>query len=83
MPILDEHKEVIKVPHADMNNIAQPRHPWGGCCVAAAFLSMFVEGETKWAHIDMAGPSMNPIGSGKAPICNGNTGFGASLLLTF
>ncbi len=31
---------------------------YGGACTAAAFLQEFVKEETKWAHLDIAGPAM-------------------------
>ena len=56
LPINDEHREVITSPYADLNNIGKYRY--GGASQAAAFLERFVEGDTKWMHLDIAGPAM-------------------------
>jgi leucyl aminopeptidase len=77
MPIQDEHKETIKGAYGDISNTGKTRY--GGASSAAAFLLNFVEKDTKWAHIDIAGPAMAK--AAKPPVCADQTGFGASLLL--
>jgi len=47
---------------------------YGGACKAAAFLERFIEKETKWAHLDIAGPALK--NSSKAPLCAEGNGFG-------
>lgn len=79
MPIQDEHKETIKGKFGDISNTGKTRY--GGACSAAAFLLRFVEKDTKWAHIDIAGPAMRQ--SAKPPVSADQTGFGASLLLHY
>jgi leucyl aminopeptidase len=44
-------------------------------------LLRFVNKETKWAHLDIAGPAMAK--SAKLPVCADQTGFGVALLLNF
>lgn len=79
LPIQDEHKEMIKGDIGDISNMGKCR--FGGASHAAAFLLMFVEGDTKWAHLDIAGPGLGR--AGKPPGCKDQTGFGASLFLHF
>ena len=53
LPIQDEHKETIKGAYSDISNTGKSRY--GGASSAAAFLLSFVEKDTKWAHLDIAG----------------------------
>ena len=76
---MDEHKETIKGATGDISNTGKSRY--GGASSAAAFLLRFVEKDTKWAHLDIAGASKAL--AAKPPICADQTGFGASLLLNF
>ena len=74
MPLPDDYKELLKSETADMNNISNTR--WGGAITAALFLSEFV-GDTRWAHIDIAGPAS--IKKGHDYCDAGGTGFGVRL----
>ncbi|WP_166971663.1 leucyl aminopeptidase [Brevibacterium atlanticum] len=60
MPIPEEMLSGFDSTAADLTN-SGPRP--GGMLAAAAFLREFVGKDTKWAHIDIAGPSFN----GSAP----------------
>ena len=51
MPSGEEYAKEMKSKIADLKNIGSR---WGGACTAAAFLGQFA-GETKWAHLDIAG----------------------------
>jgi len=51
MPSSEEYATEMKSKIADLKNIGSR---WGGACTAAAFLRQFV-GDTKWAHLDIAG----------------------------
>jgi len=51
MPSSDEYAKEMKSKIADLKNIGSR---WGGACTAAAFLKQFA-GDTKWAHLDIAG----------------------------
>ncbi len=51
MPSSEEYAKEMKSKIADLKNIGSR---WGGACTAAAFLKQFA-GETKWAHLDIAG----------------------------
>jgi leucyl aminopeptidase len=75
MPLPEDYKELIKSDFADISNMASSRY--GGAITAALFLSEFV-GDTRWAHIDIAGPVYDKKGS---DYCGpGGTGFGVRLL---
>jgi leucyl aminopeptidase len=75
MPLPDDYKDLLKSDLADINNM--PKTRWGGAITAALFLSEFV-GETRWAHIDIAGPGYNRK---KGPYCPvGGSGFGVRLV---
>ncbi|MDL1979961.1 MAG: leucyl aminopeptidase [Deltaproteobacteria bacterium] len=74
MPLPDDYKEDLKSDFADLKNIAGSR--WGGSITAALFLSEFV-GDTRWAHIDIAGPSYMKKGNAYCGV--GGTGFGVRL----
>jgi leucyl aminopeptidase len=75
MPMPDDYKELLKSDFADLNNMPSSR--WGGAITAALFLSEF-SGDTRWAHIDIAGPAY--LKKGDAYCGPGGTGFGVRLL---
>jgi leucyl aminopeptidase len=75
MPLAEDYKELLKSDYADISNMPNTRY--GGAITAALFLSEFV-GETRWAHIDIAGPA---FGKKNGDYCGpGGTGFGVRLL---
>ena len=75
LPLPDDYKELLKSDLADINNMSSTR--WGGAITAALFLSEFA-GETRWAHIDIAGPAFS---TKAGPYCEaGGSGFGVRLL---
>jgi leucyl aminopeptidase len=75
MPLPEDYKELLKSDFADLNNMSSSR--WGGAITAALFLSEF-SGDTRWAHIDIAGPAY--IKKAEAYCGPGGTGFGVRLL---
>ena len=75
MPLPDDYKEQLKSEVADTGNIGNTR--WGGAITAALFLSEFVK-NTRWAHIDIAGPAF--LKKGNAYGEAGATGFGVRLV---
>ena len=75
MPLWDLYDEQIKSDIADVSNTGGRG---AGSVTAAKFLEKFIDGHSKWAHIDIAGPSFTPKGGGKV---NGGTGFGVGLLV--
>ncbi len=75
MPMPDDYKELLKSEFADIHNMSSS--PYGGAITAALFLSEFT-GDTRWAHIDIAGPAYSKKAS--AYCTPGGTGFGVRLL---
>ena len=74
MPMGPDYDKLIDTPNADMKNIGGR---YGGSITAAQFLQRFV-GDTKWAHLDIAGTAM---GSPSSEISSGwASGFGVRLL---
>lgn len=72
MPLWPEFKEQMKGIHGDLRNAGGR---WGGANTAAAFLSNFVGGVSRWAHWDIAGPAY--IGA-DAKGTRGATGYGVA-----
>jgi leucyl aminopeptidase len=54
MPLFKEYKKSIESDVADLKNISGGRY--GGAITAALFLSSYVD-DSKWAHLDIAGPA--------------------------
>ena len=54
LPLIEEYREDLKSPIADLKNIGGR---WGGTIEAGLFLEEFVDKGTRWAHLDIAGPS--------------------------
>ena len=76
MPLPADYKELLKSDFADINNMPSSRY--GGAVTAALFLSEFVD-DTRWAHIDIAGPAYLKK---KSDYCGpGGSGFGVRLLI--
>jgi leucyl aminopeptidase len=75
MPLAETFDRLIDSPIADMKNVG-PRE--GGSITAAQFIQRFVENDTKWAHVDMAGKAWSDKAS--ATYDKGATGFGVRLL---
>jgi len=75
LPMPEDYKELLKSDFADINNMANIR--WGGAITAALFLSEFVS-DTRWAHIDIAGPAYIKKENAYCPA--GGTGFGVRLI---
>jgi len=75
LPIGEEYDEMINSDIADMRNTGAGRG--AGSITAAQFLKRFV-GDTKWAHLDIAGVAWK--GKGDPLAVKGATGFGLRLL---
>ena len=75
LPLWEEYKKQLKSDTADLQNVGgRP----GGAITAASFLSEFV-GDTKWAHLDVAGTA---YGEGELPYQRkGGSGFPTRLLV--
>jgi leucyl aminopeptidase len=75
MPLPEDYRELLKSEFADISNMSSSK--WGGAITAALFLSEFIK-DTKWAHIDIAGPAYIKK---ETDYCGpGGTGFGVRLL---
>jgi len=79
LPLWDDHDELIRGEHADINNVGPARE--AGAIVGAAFLRQFVD-KTPWAHLDIAGTA---YGVKKVPYWDAKyaTGFGVRLLVNW
>jgi leucyl aminopeptidase len=75
LPLPEDYKEMLRSDFADLKNIGNTR--WGGAITAALFIGEFVE-NTRWAHIDIAGPAF--LKKESAYSGAGATGFGVRLL---
>lgn len=76
LPLWKEYDTNLKSDVADMSNIG-PRE--GGAINAALFLRRFVAKDTRWAHLDIAGPGWVDKPSAISPVA-GATGMGVRLL---
>jgi leucyl aminopeptidase len=54
LPLVDEYRDALKTPYADLNNIAAGG--LAGAITAGLFLREFVPEKAAWAHLDIAGP---------------------------
>lgn len=72
LPLWPEFLEEMRGAHSDLRNSGGR---WGGASTAAAFLSQFVGGVERWAHVDLAGPAY--VGEGRER--RGATGYGVAL----
>jgi len=75
MPLGEEYDEMINSDIADMKNVGNGRG--AGSTTAAQFLKRFI-GDTKWAHLDIAGVAWK--GKGDPMAVKGATGYGLRLL---
>jgi len=75
MPLPEDYRELLKSEFADISNMSSSK--WGGAITAALFISEFIK-DTRWAHIDIAGPAYIKK---ETDYCGaGGTGFGVRLL---
>lgn len=80
LPLDELHSEQLKSKVADIANISEPSRLMGASS-GAAFLSYFVNEETPWAHLDIAGPSCQSVELEAWNPPSGATGYGVSLLV--
>jgi leucyl aminopeptidase len=78
LPMPEDYRSYLKSDIADICNMSRNR--LGGAITAALFLSEFV-GNTRWAHIDIAGPAYSDKAS--AYCGPGGIGFGVRLISRF
>ncbi len=77
MPMGDSFKRLLKSEIADMRNNGNKLRI-GGSSVAAQFLNNFIENDTPWVHLDIAGTAWRSANAPTKP--KGATGFGLRLL---
>jgi len=53
LPLVEEYKDLLKTPYADLNNIGGAN---AGAITAGLFLQEFVPEGAAWVHLDIAGP---------------------------
>jgi leucyl aminopeptidase len=79
MPLVEDYRDALDSPVADLRNIGDPELSYsGGAIVAALFLREFVAG-VPWAHLDVAGPAR--ADADEHEITKGPTGFGVRTFL--
>ena len=78
LPLWDEYNELINSNVADVKNTGGR---YGGAVTAAKFLEKFVQGDTAWAHLDIAGPAITNKTTNYTKTWM--TGFGVRLLTDF
>ncbi len=76
MPLDDTWKKDVESKIADLQNIGKSR--FAGACTAAGFLNHFIEGDTPWAHMDIAGVAWTK--TDKPTVPGFGTGFGVRVL---
>jgi leucyl aminopeptidase len=75
LPLVEKLAEDLRSTVADLKNIGGA---YGGAITAALFLREFV-GDTKWVHVDIAGPAFM---EGKGPSAGG-TGYGVLTIVEY
>ena len=84
MPLVEDYRDSLESPIADLRNVGEPgKHYSGGSITAALFLREFVGGSGKsavpWAHLDVAGPAR--ADGDEDEVTKGATGFGVRTFL--
>jgi leucyl aminopeptidase len=79
MPLVEDYRDAIDSPIADLRNVGDPDKSYsGGSITAALFLREFV-GDVPWAHLDIAG--VGRADGDEDEITKGPTGFGVRTFL--
>jgi leucyl aminopeptidase len=80
MPLVEEYREALDSPVADLANIPRGTGARAGSIDAALFLREFTGGRP-WAHLDIAGAARSAADEGENT--KGATGYGTRLLLAW
>ena len=80
LPLLDDYKDLLKSPIADMVNSSKSKYG-PGAIEGGLFLKNFI-GKTPWIHLDIAGPAYLSESDFNYMI-KGGTGFGLRALFDF
>ncbi len=78
MPMFPHYAKMIDSKVADIKNSGAR---WAGAITAAKFLERFVDDDTPWAHLDIAGPAYRTKATPYVP--RGGAGFGVRLLVSW
>jgi leucyl aminopeptidase len=78
LPIWDIYLEDMKSDVADIANLGNK--PMSGAITAAKFLEIFIDGHTRWAHLDIAGTALQSNELGNA---RNATAYGIRLLTEY
>ena len=78
LPLVQEYRDDLKSPVADLKNVSSGGE--AGSIIGGLFLQEFVDGAA-WAHLDIAGPAFAEKDLPHAP--RGGTGFGVRLLVRY
>ena len=78
MPLVDDYGDSLESDIADLNHAADKGDYSAGSVTAALYLEHFV-GDSRWVHLDIAGPGRSENDSGEN--VKGGTGFGVRLFL--
>jgi leucyl aminopeptidase len=76
LPLFKEYMKSIESDIADLKNISGGRY--GGAIIAALFLSNYVD-DSRWAHLDIAGPARSRETAGEQ--VKGASGVGVRTLI--
>ncbi len=79
MPLVEDYRQALDSPTADLRNIGDPKKKLGGGSITAALFLREFAGGRPWAHLDIAGPSWS--GSDEDELTKGATGYGVRLLV--
>ncbi len=80
MPLVDDYRDALDSPVADMANVSRGSGARAGSIDAALFLREFTGGRP-WAHLDIAGAARSASDDGEN--AKGGTGYGTRLLLAW
>jgi leucyl aminopeptidase len=78
MPLVDDYRQALESPIADLRNIGQPKLKLGGGSITAALFLREFTGGRPWAHLDIAGSGRTD--SDDDELTKGGTGYGVRLL---
>jgi len=78
LPLVEDYRQALDSPTADLRNIGQPKLKLGGGSITAALFLREFTGGRPWAHLDIAGTGRSD--SDEDELTKGGTGYGVRLL---
>ncbi len=78
MPLVEDYRQALDSPTADLRNIGQPNLKLGGGSITAALFLREFAGGRPWAHLDIAGTGR--CDADDEELTKGGTGYGVRLL---